>query len=449
MSRIGLIGENSIQYVEQLLDIWNEGNSVVLIDVQMPDKAAIKLLKEAGTDRCFIEESKADAYPEIRAEINTILYRSNNTQAEYLPDYIYDKFKKNYSHSEAVVLYSSGTTGNSKGIILSHYAINTNADFIADYMQLKETDCMYIAKKISHSSALIGELLVALKTGTKLIIAPTIMPPRYVLDKIGKFSVTHICLNPWLLSMYTDEYERNTYNILSLKKIYVSGSILTDRIYEKAHRIFGEKEIYNMYGLSEAGPRVTAQRIDCCKSNSVGKAIRGVQIVLVDDTGKSVANGKRGIVHVNTPSRFSGYISGKPKFNSLYNEWINTGDVGYIDENGELHIVNRLDDVIINDSHKVYPHDIEKTIMENTDITECVVVNAEVKGQQLLCCLFVGNSELRNGIIPKLKSKLLAYEIPKVFICCDKLTRTSNGKIAKTMMVEKINQYFADNKNKI
>jgi len=429
MSRVALIGENSIGYVNTLIDIWNNGDCAVLLDWRIPFPTAVEMMIEADVHTCFIEKHLFEKLEsEIPSSVEFITYEKQNNSAELLPNCIYEKFHENYSRNEAVVIYSSGTTGKSKGIILSHFAINTNADAIIDYMKPNTEDCIYIAKTLSHSSTLTGELLVALKTRTKLVVAPTIVPPRYVLNNINKFGVTIVCLNPTLLSMFTDEYERSQYDISSLKTIYVSGSILNDRVYEKAHTIFSHIPIYNVYGLSEAGPRVTAQRAYCCKSNSVGKPIKDVEIKIVNEQGSIVTSGEYGIIHVNTPSLFNGYIVGNNKHISLYEGWHNTGDVGYIDINGELHIINRFDDVIIIDSHKIYPSEVEKKIVEQSDVKECAVAKVELNGNEFIGCLYVSEKEIDRDIKEKLKSKLLVYEIPRFFLKCDALPQTLNGK---------------------
>jgi len=434
MSRVALIGENSVEYVNALLDIWNNGDCAVLIDWRIPFQTAIKMMNEAKVHTCYIEKKLLDKMPVSLSEsITFIPFERKVMIADYLPESVYGKFKPNYSNNEAIVLYSSGTTGKSKGIILSHYAINTNADAIIDYMKPNSTDHIYIAKTLSHSSTLTGELLVSLKTHTKLVIAPTIVPPRYMLSNICKFNVTIICLNPTLLSMLVNEVQRSKYDISSLKKIYVSGSILTDKIYEKAHVAFNNIAIYNVYGLSEAGPRVTAQRDGCCLSNSVGTPIKDIQIVIVDECGIPVLKKKRGIIHVNTPSRFTTYVIGHEK-QSLYKGWLNTGDIGYWDENNELHIIERADDVIILDAHKLYPSEIEKKILESSYVSECVVTKTKCKDEEFISCLYVGEniseSELRN----MLQKSLPVYEIPRRFIRCESIPRTLNGKISKEIV---------------
>jgi long-chain acyl-CoA synthetase len=431
VSRIALVGENSIEYIASLLDIWKSGDCAVLMDWRIPPSTMIQMMEEAGVSSCRIDES---LFKKIRFDLPSsipfIPYRRLTEIPNLLPNCLYNDFMEDYSKNEAVIIYSSGTTGKSKGIILTHFAINKNADAIIESMNLTSEDCIYIAKTLSHSSTLTGELLVALKLKMRLVIAPTIVPPRCVLNNINKFGVTVICLNPTLLSMLSDNCKRNQYEFPTLKRIYVSGSILNDAIYNKSHTVFSPIPIYNAYGLSELGPRVTMQRTNCCKSNSVGSPIKDVNVVLVDKLGKVVANGEYGIIHVNSPSLFEGYVSGKSKHTSLYKGWHNTGDVGYIDTNGELHIINRLDDVIIIDSHKVYPSDVEKQIVEQSEVKECAVAKVELNGNKFIGCLYASEKEIDRDIKERLKSKLLVYEIPRFFLKCDALPRTKNGKVS-------------------
>lgn len=325
-----------------LLEIWNTGHCAVLLDWRIPLGTAIEMMKEADVQKCFIDENIVRWDTTLDSfGIDYTTFKGTGKTAACLPAAVYQKFREDYSPKEAIVLYSSGTTGKAKGIILSHYAINTNADAIIDYMKPDETDCIHIAKTLSHSSTLVGELLVALKTKTNLVIAPTIMPPRYVMSNIGKYHVTSICINPTLLAMFAEECNRGNYDITSLRNIYVCGSLLSDSVYKKAHETFKGIHIRNMYGLSEAAPRVTAQR-NGSVSNSAGTPIRGVEIVIVDEQGMPVGTGRRGIIHVKTPSLFQGYISGKEKLASLYKDWLNTADVCVTSIHRELLLYGRV-----------------------------------------------------------------------------------------------------------
>lgn len=427
MSRIALIGENSIEYIERLIDIWNNGDCAILISHQIPIETAILMMHEAKVTECFIEKRILDNVSDsIKNEILFIPYVASSILARLIPREIYVKYRTNYSHDEAVVIYSSGTTGKARGIILSHNAITTNADAIIDYMRPKKDDCIYTVRPFSHSSTLTGELLVALRSGCKLLIAPTIVPPRYIFGNIEKYQVTILCINPTLLYLLCGERKRSNTDVSSLRTIYSSGSILNDELFHKAKENFCGVEICNVYGLTEAGPRVAAQGNDCCQRNSVGKPIRNVEVVIVDESGKLLAMGKRGIVHVNTPSQYSGYISGEEKYHSYYKHWLNTGDIGYFDEHGELHIVDRIDDMIFIGSQKIYPSDVAAQIMKYADVDECVVTVA----QDMLCCIYSSSSEIRNDIKKMLGKVLMKYEIPKIFIRTEALQKTRTGKIS-------------------
>ncbi len=433
MSRVALIGTNSPEFVDKLIDIWNSGDCAVLIDSQIPGNAAVDLMREASVDKCYHEKGVLNNLPSLMEEISFEEYEVSSRSATYLTDDISSKYVEDYSTTEAVVIYSSGTTGKSKGIILSHYALSTNADAINDYMHLGNDDTIYIARSLAHLAALTGELLVGLKAHAKIVIAPIIVPPRFILNNLIKFNATVVCLSPTLLSLIVEECGRKHYELPMLRAIYTNGAKVNDKLYVKARNVLTNISIYNSYGLSEAGPRVTSQTENCCKGNSAGKPIKGVRVQIIDECGNVVENGRRGIIHVDTPSRFSGYISGKEKNPSLYNNWINTGDVGYFDEEGELHIVDRADDMIIIDSHKIYPSDIERKIIMNTSVYDCVVVKREFDGIDKLCCLYRGDEPLTAN---QLVYDLLPYEIPKIFVKVESFPQTNNGKISRQKIQE-------------
>lgn len=425
MARVALIGENSIEYVDKLLDIWNDGDCAVLIDWRIPPLTASEMMLDAGVQTCVIESAIFDkGSGSWTDEIRFKRFERVGNSAALLPSRVYDKFRESYSRDEAIVIYSSGTTGKSKGVILSHCAINSNADAIIDYMQPTDRDCLYIAKTISHSGTLTGELLVSLKTKTPIVVAPVIVPPRFVLNSIPKFDVTILCVNPTLLNLFADERERGNYDLSSLRVIYTSGEILNDRIYEVSLRVFNDIPVYNVYGQTEAGPRITAQRADCCIGNSVGKPLRGVEVAIVDDNGSVLGNGERGVIHVSTPGQFDGYVVGETKFASTYKGWLNTGDVGFWDENGEVHVVNRVDDVIIIDGHKVYPSEVERVICEIARVEDCMVRRVN----DVVVCEYVGKWDVDQQLLLNVRHFLSPYEVPKVFTRVDDIASYGFGR---------------------
>lgn len=438
MSRVALMGDNSVNYVSALLDIWNNGDCAVLIDWRIPFKKAYEMMLDAKVGLCYIENRvfegiKVDDFPLLQYKV----YENDESTVQEMPEDLYKKFRNDYSDDEAIIIYSSGTTGESKGVILSHYAISANADSIADYMELTSSDCLYMVKTISHLSSITGELLLSLKNKYKIIIGPVIAPPRVILSNVQKYRVTTMCVNPTLLRFIVDEYERNKYDITSLRSIYVHGAKADDKLREKAKNVYKGCSIYYEYGLTEAGPRVTSQKVKGVNVSSVGRPITGVEIVIVDENGNIVPKEVRGIIHVNTPGRYSGYISGREKHISLYKGWLNTGDVGYLDADDELHVVDRSDDIIIVNAHKVYPGDIERVILENEEIFDCAVSRCIYNNSELIGCLYVSNMDLAVDIMLKLKATFMPYEIPKRFVRVGAIPHNERGKINRNE-VEKI-----------
>ena len=282
--RIGLMGHNSVEFIEQLIGIWNNNDSAVLIDYDMPVDALQRIISNNLIASLRIEDSLSLKFDNALLNANVTPYSVCTPLPCLLPDRIYDEFTERYDEDEAVVIFSSGTTGLNKGISLSHRAINNNADSIIQYMQPKATDCLYLNKKITHSSSLTGELLVALKGKFKIVVAPIVIPPRIAFRIISDFGVSILCCNPALLKMYVDEVERAPRFPEAIKTIYTSGDVISVKAIERARSLL-DRPVYNVYGQTECGPRISAQTENCCHGNSVGKPINNVEIRL-DENGE-------------------------------------------------------------------------------------------------------------------------------------------------------------------
>lgn len=426
MKRVALIGENSVKYVNILLDIWEGGDCVVLIDWRIPFQKCVEILQAANVKQCYMEEhllSKSDISPELG--IKFLEYSKESNLPLELPNETYEKYNEYYDKREALIFYSSGTTGEAKGVILSHYAINMNADAIISYMNLNHSDCFYVVKAFAHSSTLIGELLVALKKKIRLVIAPSIVTPQHVCADTNKFGVTIICLNPTLLEIYSRALEDQMCKFKTLRTIYVSGAILHEKVYNLAKECFKGIDIFNMYGLTEAGPRVAGQKKMNGYDNCVGRALENVEIAIVDVEGNVVKQGIRGVIYINTPSRFMGYVINKQKIKSLYEGWLCTGDRGYFDSDGCLHVVGRIDDMMIVNAHNVFPEDVEQVIKSHEDIRDCVVFDVdEQKKLNRIVCLYetYSGKQIDRSLRKLCLNNLALYEIPGKFIHVEQIT---------------------------
>lgn len=427
--KIGLIGDNSLEYIEKIIDIWNNNDCAVIIDYRIPINSAINMLNVCNVDECYIEESLINNIPKTNNfPINYFRVKSSSTFE--LPLRLYKKYKANYTKDDAVILFSSGTTGNAKGIVLSFFAINTNSDLTYDYLKLDENDIFYIVKSLSHSSTLICEFLVCIKQNIPLIVSRTNLIFKNIFHTINKYRISIICLNPSLLYIFYKELNKSSEEIFkfeSLKKIYVSGSCLSNALINNIRKKLDSTKVFNVYGMTETGPRIAAQRKQYCNGNSVGIPLPNIQVKIINNNLRCKKN-EIGTIYVNTPCGYTKYIS--DEFKRVKN-WINTKDLGYFDNSGELYIIGREDDVIITGSHKVFPSFIEDIIIEHEKINECIVIgiNDEYLGEKIVCFYVSDNLLNTVDLINHCKQKLASYEIPAEWHFKKELIKNSNGKI--------------------
>ena len=428
--RIGLVGDNSIGMIEQVINIWNNGDCVVLVDWRIPYNSIIEMLESVNVKKCYIEKKILDSINQkIEGKtLEFVPYISTDNRMTAIPTELYNKFQSNYSDSEALILFSSGTTGKSKGVVLSHYAINSNADEVFKYMELEESDSMYIQKTLCHSSTFVCELLVALKYRVKMFISPTVTIPNTILKNIVNHRITVTCLNPTILKLITLAAEKGKYSFNGLKKVYCSGAVLDTNLLERSQQVFGNVEILNVYGLTEAGPRVAAQIPNTYDTvGSVGKVLDCARVKIVDEHGMLKSVNEKGVIYVKTLCKFMGYANLKDTKNE--EEWINTNDIGYINDNNELFVLGRADNMINIDSHNIFVEEIEQRILAMRSIEDCLVYSViNDNGHCVLCCDYVGEIEEDKEIINYLSNYLPAYEIPRKYTKVNSITYTLNGK---------------------
>ena len=426
--KIAIIADNSVEYVNRLLKIWGDGNCAVLIDWRLPWSKIEEMLKKAGVSFCIIDEHVKRNICNTAISYEVI---SRSQTVQKIDTDCYKLYRANYSNEDALILFSSGTTGKAKGIVLSFFDIETNSDLVAEYMCQTNEKVMYIMKSLAHSSTVVCELLVSLKRKIKMYVAPTVVPMGFTIKNILKYKVTITFMNPTLLLLFNSYVEKKGIKFKNLKSIYISGSILRSELQREAECLLEGIKIYNVYGLTECGPRVSAQTPGLSwKHGSVGKALAGIKIEIRDDNGKVLGNMKKGCIWVYTSTLFTRYLTEEKHVDKR--GFYCTRDVGYIEE-GELFIVGRADNMILSGSHNIYPEEIEEIVNQIEGIIENVVISVEDKlyGSRLVC-MYVGANQYVKDLRTFCMKHLASYEVPHEFICVEEIPKNKNGKILRT-----------------
>ena len=445
---VGIISENSVSFVVSMMAILHVGAIAAPLDPQLPIMQVKEILLNCNVKCVCISGIRPEKNFRMHSnEANSFsgITFLNESNGDWQTDIntMQTKNGEGFTDSEhALLLFTSGTTGHSKGALLTHKAIMKNVDAIIDYMNPSKEDIFLVTKTLVHASTLTGELLVALKAGAKIIMENPVISPSAMLARIQKRRPTIIGVNPSILQLLIRASFTN-HDVSSVKRIYTSGAVATEDILFQAENLFHNALILNVYGLTEAGPRVAAQRAESKnrKYGSVGSPIKGVRILVKSNQGTICKPYEKGTIFVETESIMTGYWNNpEDTYKKISNGWINTGDIGYFDEDGNLFISGRADEVIIRGAHNIDLCKIENIIKKYTGILDCVVfgVPEQVNGNRIICFYKKENNAFINkkDLITNSGNYLAQYEIPQEIYEVDEIPSTVTGKISRNRSIE-------------
>lgn len=346
----------------------------------------------------------------------------------------------------AMVVFTSGTTNNSKGILLSHKSIISNAMAIAEYINLKHSDHTLITKSLHHISPFTGQVLLSIYAGSSISFASGAFNPKKIVKCLAENNVTYIDMVGTMLRFIINNMSKDIKGIKGLKFISVNGEHLSNEDLICVKRTFQYSKIFYSYGLSEAGPRVTCLQHEdlITKLGSVGKAIKDVEVKIHYENEKGQeSNAKRiGEVWIKGPGVMTGYWSNPELTNQkLKGGWLCSGDIGYLDKDNYLYIVGRMDNMIIRNGQNIYPEEIEDIIKSITGVKDCLVtgLNDSLHGEIILAIVKLDSTDqIRDShVIFKylIQKQTPSYLIPQKIIICEEIPRNQNGKILRNKKI--------------
>ncbi|MBQ2775250.1 MAG: acyl--CoA ligase [Clostridia bacterium] len=316
----------------------------------------------------------------------------------------------------AVIMCTSGTTGKPKGVKLSEENILSNLTSIQDYFKLTDTDRILILRSLFHISALTGEFLTALSAGADICFFGNSFLPIVAAKTVVDNDITVLCATPTLLNQLCSIFSRTNKQI-PLRKVVVSGECLTRAVADRMISTLPEAELLNVYGLTEASPRVSALLPEDFEKypESVGKPIKNVEVKIVD--GELCVRGK------NVMQGY--YLNPEATKKKIIDGWLHTGDVAEL-KDGFLYIKGRLDDMIIRAGVNIYPQEIENVLLRSPGIREALALE---KDGRILVKL-VGTISKKEALTICQK-ELPTYAIPEQIEFVESLPKTATGKLVR------------------
>ena len=338
----------------------------------------------------------------------------------------------------AVILYTSGTTGRPKGAVLTHMNYYFFSRLIAkDLWQLTPRDRILMVAPAFH---IFGQaMLVASCAAQATVILLPRFEPEAFLRTIEQQGVTFFAGVPTLAHFLLNVPQVSHFDLGSLRSVMFSGAALHPTIAERFKQRFGV-DVITGYGMTEAVPItfVTAEMADA-PPTSVGTPVLGTRMRIVDERGEDTIPGEPGEVVIRGPQVFAGYYNKPDTAGEVWiDDWFRTGDIGRVDANGHLFLIDRRKHMIKTAGYTVFPAEVERTLFEHPDIVEAVVVGIPHKalGEVVQAYLVVKpeTTTTPNEFIAYCKGQLAAYKCPKRVEIRDSLPKSPTGKVLRSAL---------------
>lgn len=342
------------------------------------------------------------------------------------------------------ILYTSGTTGMPKGVMTTHTSIVHCAFALANELRCTEEDVFVVSAPLFHIFGITCNLATVIAAGARMVLVEKFHPEK-ILQLIEKEKVT---VHQGVPTMFLKELEHENfskYDLSSLRTGMVGASPITPEQMKEIREKMGIN-LCQSFGITETGS-VTFTKYDEDEEiicSTLGKPIDGVDIKIIDESGNILPNGEIGEIIVKSIGNMKGYYKMPEETSKVIdkNGYYHTGDLGKLDENGNLHFVGRKKDLIIRGGYNIYPQEIEELLKKYPKVSEVAVIGLpdKVLGEVVYAVIKLKpNMECTEEEIKDYVGKHLAkYKIPSGVMFINEFPVTASGKIQKVKLRESI-----------
>jgi long-chain acyl-CoA synthetase len=334
----------------------------------------------------------------------------------------------------AVILYTSGTTGQPKGAELTHDNLTRNVEVGLGLLNATSEDVVFGGLPLFHVFGQTCGLNAAVKAGACLTLLPRFDATK-TLEILQRDNVTIFQGVPTMYVALVNHPNRADYDLSKLRVCASGGAAMPVEVMTSFEKEFG-CVVLEGYGLSETSPIASFNLPERRRPGSIGSPVPGVEFRIVDDAGNDVPDGDPGEIVIRGHNVMKGYW-GKPEATSaaIKDGWFHSGDVARRDEDGFYFIVDRKKDMIIRGGYNVYPREIEEVLYEHPAVAEAAVIgmpHAEL-GEEVaaVVALKPGGSATPDELRDYVKGKVAAYKYPRRVEIVDALPKGPTGKILK------------------
>lgn len=340
----------------------------------------------------------------------------------------------------AAIIFTSGTTGNPKGVMLTHHNYLVNAAQARKAMKITPDDRFCIFLPAYHVNTQIAGILAPMEGGASFVLLEKFSPVQF-LEALEKYQATSFSGVPTVYAILLQVPEAEKYNLSKLRACICGAAPMPVEVFKKFEEKFNAF-ILEGYGLTEGTCVSTLNPLDGPrKIGSIGIALEGQDIKIVDDNLNELPCGAIGEIAIKGENVMKGYYKNpEATAATIKNGWLLTGDIGYQDNDGYFYIIGRKKELIIRGGVNIYPKDVEEVLYKYPGIAEAAVVGIPdpIWGEEVFAFIVPApNAKLtEQEIIEYCKKNLADFKCPKKVIFKDALPKTATGKIQKHIIVE-------------
>jgi len=337
---------------------------------------------------------------------------------------------------EALYLYTSGTTGKPKGVVLTFRNLDYYPLTMNQMVHSGENDRIGFIIPLSHiSGPVISNMMVL--NGSTIVLFEHLRPDR-ILEDVDRYGVTYFFGVPPIFQAILRVPHRERYQLKTLIYVSMMGANVPLSLIQEFRSAFPTVKVIQGYGLTETSPYITLLPLEYAdsKMGSIGLPVPEIEIKLLDESGKEVPPGEVGEIVVRGPMVMKGYHNNPEATQAMIrNGWLYTGDLGRVDSEGFFYHLGRKDDLIITGGLNVFPDEVETILLRHPDVMEAGVVGIPDKerGQAIKAVVVMKPGKVfdRKGLLNFCREHLANFKVPKIIESREFLPKTSTGKISR------------------